>query len=504
VCDVAESCSGSAAECPTDAFAGAATECRTSAGACDVAESCSGSTAECPADVLASAGTECRASAGACDIAESCSGSTAECPTDGFAAASTPCGSAIDSACTNPDTCNGTGTCLANNEPCAALTDSGLCPFDLALNMCDSPAEDAYLEQFDLSYTPVVADYPAGYQLSGGTPAGLYYNAMVHGTPGSIVSVSVQVPYPFVTVGTQPLQVYDAASVGTGAANGCFQPQVAALAANATPIRLADYLAICDLPLGQCRNGVGACASNADCELPNLSGVSCAAPTGTACDGTPGPDSGGRCSFTAEVQIPSSGEAYLNLHLDYGLKGARLDLCGDGSPERYDWAVNASVGGLDALVSTAPAPPAGDVAIANCTDYTFGHQAGASAVAFAVTAENVNRFGPCETAGDRDCDGVLDALDHCPYLAGDDPLADSDEDGRGDDCECGDQNGDGLTTVADLVAINVAIFNPSQTTPLCDANNDRVCSVADIVETNTELFSPGNTSTCAFQPAPGP
>jgi hypothetical protein len=104
---------------------------------------------------------------------------------------------------------------------------------------------------------------------------------------------------------------------------------------------------------------------------------------------------------------------------------------------------------------------------------------------------------------DRDCDGLADTADNCPYYASPN-AADTDGDRRGDVCECGDQNGDGRNNVADLVAINVAIFNPAQVTPLCDANDDGLCNVADIVAVNIEIFSPTNTSVCSRQPVPGP
>jgi hypothetical protein len=104
---------------------------------------------------------------------------------------------------------------------------------------------------------------------------------------------------------------------------------------------------------------------------------------------------------------------------------------------------------------------------------------------------------------DADGDGIHQAADLCPFFAS--PVqTDVDQDARGDVCECGDQNGDGRNTVADVVAINQAIFNPSLVTPLCDANNDGRCTVADIVAANGEIFSPGNTSTCSRQPVPGP
>src|SRR5689334_12697285 len=48
--------------------------CRAAAGDCDVAETCTGSDAECPADELADGTVECRASTGTCDPAEACAG----------------------------------------------------------------------------------------------------------------------------------------------------------------------------------------------------------------------------------------------------------------------------------------------------------------------------------------------------------------------------------------------------------------------------------------------
>ena len=93
VCDVAESCTGTAAPCPTDGFAAAGTVCRPSAGLCDVAESCTGTAATCPTDDFVAAGTVCRPSTGACDVAETCGGGAATCPTDsGSAAPAVPAG----------------------------------------------------------------------------------------------------------------------------------------------------------------------------------------------------------------------------------------------------------------------------------------------------------------------------------------------------------------------------------------------------------------------------
>jgi hypothetical protein len=104
---------------------------------------------------------------------------------------------------------------------------------------------------------------------------------------------------------------------------------------------------------------------------------------------------------------------------------------------------------------------------------------------------------------DSDGDGIADDLDLCPYLAGASG-PDTDGDGRGDACECGDQDEDGRNTVLDLLAIKAAIFAPGLAGPLCDSNHDGACSVVDIVAANAEIYSSGNSSTCARQPVPGP
>jgi hypothetical protein len=122
----------------------------------------------------------------------------------------------------------------------------------------------------------------------------------------------------------------------------------------------------------------------------------------------------------------------------------------------------------------------------------------------AIVAEyGIDNIRAETTLTDRDSDGWPDTLDNCPFLANA-VQHDFDENGRGNACECGDQNGDGTVDVLDLLAINFAIFNPSLRTPLCDANNDDDCNVIDIVAANLEIFSAGPTSTCAVQPEAGP
>jgi hypothetical protein len=101
---------------------------------------------------------------------------------------------------------------------------------------------------------------------------------------------------------------------------------------------------------------------------------------------------------------------------------------------------------------------------------------------------------------DTDGDGINAAADLCPFYP-QSAQTDTDADGRGNECECTDQNGDGRNTISDLVAINGAIFNPALVTPLCDGNNDGHCNVSDLIAANIELFRP-KSSTCARQPVP--
>jgi hypothetical protein len=131
---------------------------------------------------------------------------------------------------------------------------------------------------------------------------------------------------------------------------------------------------------------------------------------------------------------------------------------------------------------------------------------------------------------DENCDGVDDRMpDLCPHFSELDPFADTNGDGRGDECECGDAapfarrrdgslvgRGDGRIDVADLVAINLLIFSsPGGTAwelanPRCDSNAPsplspgyrESCDVSDLVSTNAEIFSTGATARCPRASAP--
>jgi hypothetical protein len=416
--------------------------------------------------------------------------------------------------------CEGAGICLPNNEPCALVTSSSLCTFDVQPDkgfcvddvidgdpvgygdaclfdtdcdaaggvycvndgrcldgggndlypvVCDTdPAEacggstpGACMQtgQFRLVYTPDVKSFPA-YKLPASNPGQTFYNVLAEGVPGSTVTVSMDIPYPYETVGGKPVHVYDAwdvvgqcADSSTGeqteqacrwdddCAEGefcdasCFAP-TAALQQFDIRWNIEDYFEIC--------NGT----TTGNCPPYDVSGGGINHPDVTCDDGSGGavcgPGGTGSCTFDVHVVIPPSGQAYVNVHLDYGFKGPHVDanpcggVCtGDGTTwcqsddecvlaggicqfaDRYDRGDSSGTKfaeeGFDAWVNTdngrvcsgdgqtpcttddncttaggtCVTPPMG---IADCSNYVFGHEIGL--MSWADSVQNLNAFKP--------------------------------------------------------------------------------------------------------------
>ena len=97
--------------------------------------------------------------------------------------------------------------------------------------------------------------------------------------------------------------------------------------------------------------------------------------------------------MTVDFTFPASGKAYVNIHLDYGVKGQKTDFNPvDTFADRYDRGTGTCVGDAtyyDALQNDSNATPAGPVALATCTPYPFSHEGTPDG---SDSVQNVNTF----------------------------------------------------------------------------------------------------------------
>jgi hypothetical protein len=284
------------------------------------------------------------------------------------------CGSQTTTVCTNPDFCDPNGVCQPNNVECAFVTSSSLCPFDVDPDACGPGNTD---DQFRLLFTPDVKNWIA-YKHNASNPGQYYYNLFYDGTPNSTATLAITVPYPFVTQGAMPLHVYDGLLVDTADSNGqddCFILPDTALAASDLDITLDDYDGTADG--GSLLSAVVTCTDlTAQCTTAGAGGLD-----DVSADAN--------CVISVDVPIPASGQVYVNLHLDWGLKGGRTDAnpC-DEVADRYDAGTQYLLGGWDALENTDTDD--GPIAIANCNDFAFSHTDGVDG--FGDSVQNINEF----------------------------------------------------------------------------------------------------------------
>jgi len=126
VCDVAETCTGSSAQCPSDLIRASDYECRSAAGQCDLAETCTGASKDCPADRFRPGTYVCRTTSDVCDVAETCTGTTATCPGDAVRPSTFECRPPTNE-CDAGENCDGSSkTCPTNVfQPAGTVCTSG-------------------------------------------------------------------------------------------------------------------------------------------------------------------------------------------------------------------------------------------------------------------------------------------------------------------------------------------------------------------------------------------
>jgi hypothetical protein len=83
---------------------------------------------------------------------------------------------------------------------------------------------------------------------------------------------------------------------------------------------------------------------------------------------------------------------------------------------------------------------------------------------------------------DRDEDGVEDGVDNCVAVYNPDQL-DTDDNGIGDVCQCGDVNLDGVTNVTDALEIaRGEVLSTDDGFGRCDVDGDGTCNVVDALQ----------------------
>ncbi len=168
------------------------------------------------------------------------------------------------------------------------------------------------------------------FELVASNPGQFFYNVFFNGTPGTPVTLTISIPYPFVTQGSVPTQVF----TNFGMQNGCFVP-------------------------------LNEVTSSFTITAPGPSTPS-GAPSIVLSNYNP-QAIGSTVTITVTGNIPASGLVYVTIHLNYGLKGFLFTNSGG-----------------NALNSTT-----GIVVIPDGASYTFTVSVGSARDSQTVTSQNV-------------------------------------------------------------------------------------------------------------------
>jgi hypothetical protein len=210
-----------------------------------------------------------------------------------------------------PADANKVFSCAATNVKESDVTDT---------SYCQLPPEGFRLIYLQKPTTnPDGTVNPNAYLMNASNPGQFYYNVFYAGKPSTesepnVVTLTIRIPYPFVTQGAVPIQIHDA--VGFTTPGGCYIPSPS-------------------LP-GYTITTAGGTESASGADVIVLGDYTAQPEDGKLID-----------SFTTVTvvgKVPSTGLLYVTIHLDYGLKKSDgwvgSDTNGDN---KYDQASNVGV-----------------------------------------------------------------------------------------------------------------------------------------------------------------
>jgi len=155
----------------------------------------------------------------------------------------------------------------------SAVTDSSLCSFGGQFRLI-------FIENKTSAFGTTVPTF----ELVASNPGQFYYNIFLTGNAGTSFTETITIPYPFVTQGSQPIQAFDSFTTS----NGCFVP------------------------------------GNSVTGSFTITAPGPSSPSGapTVVIGNYSPQAmGSTVTITVTGNIPATGHLYVNVHLNYGLKG---------------------------------------------------------------------------------------------------------------------------------------------------------------------------------------
>jgi hypothetical protein len=250
------------------------------------------------------------------------------------------------------DTCNPAGGCIHTgsdgpDNSCGKVTDSSLCALPTGLCGTSSSAPQfRLLELQDPTFSAIKGSTILNdFIINASNPGQIYFNVFHAGAPGAAVDLTIDVPFPFVTQGAHPIQVFGSAR----SSGGCLVPgssltgfTITTDGGNLSP---ASYPVIL----------------RSDYTVPNLGSETRVHVTGT---------------------VPATGLVYVTIHLDYGLKKV----------SGWQQASNGTTAqGPDTnLDGTPDGLGGGPIYIASPQPYEFGFNGGGSTHAF--TPSSCNKF----------------------------------------------------------------------------------------------------------------